>query len=39
MDIKYFSQSWDNSKKYYTLEERFWNQRAEEFNRKDIQEK
>ncbi|AKA67665.1 class I SAM-dependent methyltransferase [Clostridium scatologenes] len=37
MDIKYFSQSWNNSKKYYTMEEKFWNQRAEEFNRKDIQ--
>lgn len=39
MDIKYFCHSWNNSKKYYFEEEKFWNQRAEEFNRKDIQEK
>ena len=37
--MEYFANSWNNSKKYYTMEEKFWNGRAEEFNRKDIQEK
>jgi len=39
MDMKYFLNLWDNSKKYYTVEEKFWNERAEEFNRKDIEER
>lgn len=39
MDMKYFSNLWSNSKKYYTMEEKFWDGRAEEFNQKDIQEK
>lgn len=39
MDTKYFLNLWDNSKKYYTIEEKFWNERAEEFNRKDIEER
>lgn len=39
MDMEYFSKQWSNSKKYYTMEEKFWNERAEEFNRKDIEEK
>lgn len=39
MDIKCFSDSWSNSKKVFEVEEKFWNQRAEEFNRKDIQKK
>jgi len=39
MDIKYFSNLWSNSKKYYPAEEKFWDERAEEFNRKDIEEK
>lgn len=39
MDIKYFSDLWDSSKKSYDMEERFWDERAEEFNKKDIEEK
>lgn len=39
MDIKYFSDSWSNSKRAFDIEEKFWNKRAEEFNRKDIQQK
>ncbi|MBV7276019.1 class I SAM-dependent methyltransferase [Clostridium sp. PL3] len=39
MDIKYFSNSWNNSKKYHNMDEKFWNQRAKEFNIKDIEEK
>lgn len=39
MDMNYFSELWSDSQKYYAMEEKFWNERAEEFNRKDIQEK
>ncbi|KZL92682.1 class I SAM-dependent methyltransferase [Clostridium magnum] len=39
MDMKYFSDLWRNSTKYYSVEEKFWNERAEEFNRRDIEEK
>ena len=39
MNIKYFSDSWSNSKRAFDTEEKFWNKRAEEFNRKDIQGK
>jgi SAM-dependent methyltransferase len=39
MDIKYFSDLWNNSKRFYTIEEKIWDERAEEFNGKDIQEK
>lgn len=39
MDINFFSSLWSSSKKYYAEEEKFWDKRAEEFNRKDIEEK
>lgn len=35
MDVEYCC----NSKKNYALEERFWDERAEEYNKKDIQKK
>lgn len=39
MDMKDFSKQWSNSEKNYNIEEKFWNERAEEFNKKDIEEK
>lgn len=39
MNMKYFSDLWDNSKKHHTIGENFWDERAKEFNGKDIQEK
>ncbi len=39
MDIDFFSNLWNISKKSYDIEEKFWDERAEEFNSKDIEEK
>ncbi len=39
MNIKYFSDLWNDSTNQYTMEEKVWDERAEEFNSKDIQKK
>lgn len=39
MDIENFSDLWSDSKKSYNMEEKFWDERADEFNEKDMEEK
>ncbi|AYD39531.1 class I SAM-dependent methyltransferase [Clostridium fermenticellae] len=38
MDIKYFLDLWNSSKKSYDIEEKFWDKRVEEFNNKELEE-